>query len=110
MRRGVISLANDLKENFKKKCPVILYFGGCISCDGMKIMFTRRKYYNLVINFIEMKRRKGGGHDWVNRTKLLLLTRHTGLESAELIRSNLCSGLKVSTGKFLFDSKSPSHL
>lgn len=66
----------------------IINFGGGISCDGVKVEQTARKYYNFVSHIIErrcpfqeFKYRK-----WKIRTRLLIITRCIGSETAQDLR------------------------
>lgn len=99
VRCGVLSAADALKEPFKKKLVDVFKYDEGIACDGVKIIRTGRKYYKLVMHFIELKRREDGGYDLCIRIKVLFLTYHAGSESAERIRKHLNATLLVETGR-----------
>lgn len=101
VRRGLISIASELKENCRISLAEIFTYGGGITCDGVEIVLTGRKYENLAINYLPTKWRTGGGYGWCIRTKLLLLHPQNGPESAERIRNNLNHNLKQSTRRSL---------
>lgn len=102
VREGVLNLASEYRAIFKEKLPEVLRVGGGISCDGVKVELTGKKYYDFVLNYIEVHRRpvsRGGGLSWKLQTRLLFITPHVGAETAEEIRKTLDECLVASTGK-----------
>lgn len=57
-----------MSENARGLQKTILFkYGSGITCDGVKIDLTSKKYYDFVLHFLGIRRRsmaKGGGYDW----------------------------------------------
>lgn len=59
--------ALSLNQKFKDIPPNFLPYGGGICFDGVKLEATGRKYYNVVMHYLDTKRRPfsfGRGIDW----------------------------------------------
>lgn len=71
--------------------------GGGISCDGVKIEETGKKYYDFVVQFIDIGRMDPSSRrrTWRIKTKVLFIARCSGSESAESLRGLVDNSLKV---------------
>lgn len=106
VRDGVTRLAAEYQESFKDHLKGILDIGGGVTCDGVKVEVSGKKYYDFVLNFVEVSRRpvcKGGGKVARLRSKLLFITPHSGPETAQDIRGTLENRIKATTGFHLTD-------
>lgn len=54
VRDGVTKLSSRLRESFKGTLPDLLKLGGGLTCDGLKLDSNGRKYYDLIIHYIEV--------------------------------------------------------
>lgn len=101
VRAGVLSLCNNLRHNFKSKLSEIFRHGAGATCDGVKLDIPGGKYYDIVLHYLDTRRRpisKGGGIDWSMKTKLLVMAQHKRLQTALRIRENLNNRLLDTTG------------
>ena len=66
VRQGVVDLSKSLKEEFKLQLDIVFRFGGAMCCDGAKDPMTDKKYYNLVLHYLnhQLRRAAKGGFDW----------------------------------------------
>lgn len=64
VRGGVLSLPSKCRENAKGELSNILHMGGGVSCDGVKVALTNKKYYDFVISYICVRRRSFGTWWW----------------------------------------------
>lgn len=92
---GVTRSATKLRRELSNtSLPRICKIGGGITCDGLKQPITGRKYYDLVLHYVEFKKHLVTGKlDVTLHSRVLLLNEHSGPESAENIRANLNTAL-----------------
>lgn len=98
---GVLKLAEQYRNDFKSDLKQIVEFGGGVSCDGVKIEQTSKKYYDFVLNYVQVQKRsltEGGGKRAVLKSRLLFIVNHTGPETAVEIRNTIDRNLIQTTG------------
>lgn len=100
VRKGVVDLSKKLKEDFKEQLDKVFRFGGGMCCDGAKDERTDKKYYNLVLHYLDHQRSPLTGTCKLQmRTQLLAFFQHEDSETAENIRKNINKAVKHSTGR-----------
>ena len=87
--------AEDRETVSNSSLASFLKQGGGISCDGLKESTTGKKFYDLVLNYVEISEPHPVTMKQTGKfvSKVLLLAEHTGAESAREIRQTLTTSL-----------------
>lgn len=85
VRESVSNKASVCRNKIKSNINILLERGGGITCDGLKQMVNGKKYYDLVIHFIDCTGDELKAHASV-QSLLLFIFLHAGPESADALR------------------------
>lgn len=76
VREGVSRLATRLRGEFKEDLPIILGIGGGMTCDGLKLDANGRKYYDLIIHYIDVPKTETIEPIKVMRSRVVFIKGH----------------------------------
>lgn len=90
VRNTISSMASLLRHKIREELmPLMIKAGGGISCDGVKVEETGKKYYDFVVHFIEIGRTDPATRKktWAIKKKVLFVARCNGSETADALRN-----------------------
>lgn len=89
VRDGVRELATRLRAGFRKELSTILKIGGGLTCDGLKLDANGRKYYDLIIHYLDVPRSETLEPKAVMRSRVVFFKRTRGKRNRRSSESNL---------------------